>query len=212
MTNYYSKTFFAKFSRTLLLACLFFCGSIHVNAQATCCPKFTMNVPEICEKTDTICLSLVPQGTPGGRVDKACKGTTNTYAVYPNLPGYTYTWTVNGGTPTSITGNPATITWGYGSVAGFTVVVAQDSGSCRDSFSRTFCMVNGPKADFTFTSPTCSNQFVTFTNTSVGGSNFTWNFGDGTSYVGANPSPHTYPAPGTYIVTLTANNNTSNSI
>lgn len=212
MTNYYSKTFFAKFSRTLLLACLFFCGSIHVNAQATCCPKFTMNVPEICEKTDTICLSLVPQGTPGGRVDKACKGTTNTYAVYPNLPGYTYTWTVNGGTPTSITGNPATITWGYGSVAGFTVVVAQDSGSCRDSFSRTFCMVNGPKADFTFTSPTCSNQFVTFTNTSVGGSNFTWNFGDGTSYTGTNPTPHTYPGAGTYIVTLTANNNTSNSI
>ena len=46
---------------------------------------------------------------------------------------------------------------------------------------------------------------VTFTNTSVGGTSYSWDFGDGESSV--NPSPvHEYDASGTYTVVLTVTN------
>lgn len=211
MKNIYPKTFSTLFSSCLLTLLITFSFSEKGFAQSTCCPQFKMTVPELCEKDDSICMALAPKGS-FARVEKACKGTTNIYTVYPNLPGYTYTWTVVGGTPTSFVGNPITLTWGTGSVGSFKVVITQNNGTCRDSISQAFCLVNGPKANFTFTAPTCTNQAVTFTNTSVGGSNFIWNFGDGTSYTGANPPPHVYATAGSYIVTLTTNNNTSNSV
>jgi hypothetical protein len=49
----------------------------------------------------------------------------------------------------------------------------------------------------------CPPMDVTFTNTSVGGNPYTWDFGDGATSNQTNTS-HTYMTPGTYIVTLTA--------
>lgn len=53
------------------------------------------------------------------------------------------------------------------------------------------------------------NNAVTFNNTSSGvssGVTYTWNFGDGNSAIGSQPT-HTYATNGIYNVTLTANNN-----
>lgn len=52
---------------------------------------------------------------------------------------------------------------------------------------------------------------VTFTNTSSGGNNFLWNFGDGTTSTEINPI-HTYLADGTYTVTLTLTNVVGTSV
>jgi PKD repeat protein len=46
---------------------------------------------------------------------------------------------------------------------------------------------------------------VTFTNLTSGrAESWSWDFGDGSSAAKRNPSPHTYPAAGTYTVRLTA--------
>lgn len=79
-----------------------------------------------------------------------------------------------------------------------------------------------PKANFTHTSPTCINTPITFYNYSARNtcaanpnSVYTWDFGDGTvigpNLVNSSASPqqvlsHTYSTPGTYLVTLTAEN------
>lgn len=80
-----------------------------------------------------------------------------------------------------------------------------------------------PKANFNISSPTCINQPITFTNISSRNNCatdpntvYTWDFGDGTTYgptyVTYTGQPqqtisHTYNSVGTYVVTLTAENN-----
>lgn len=58
-------------------------------------------------------------------------------------------------------------------------------------------------ADFTTPPSGCAPYEAGFTNTSTGGQNFTWDFGDGNTSTDVNPT-HTYVNPGTYVVTLTA--------
>ena len=52
----------------------------------------------------------------------------------------------------------------------------------------------------------CSGAPITFTDTSSGGDgsiqSWSWNFGDGTTYPGQTPPPHTYANSGKYTVTL----------
>lgn len=50
----------------------------------------------------------------------------------------------------------------------------------------------------------CGGLSVQFGNSSVGASFYEWHFGDGTTSTATNPS-HTFPAPGTYSITLIAN-------
>jgi hypothetical protein len=191
----------------------FLCGAFialqtqTATAQA-CCPDFILkDAVEICP----------PEGSctgsdPGGqhRALAACKNSIHTYTVYPNDPGFTYTWTVTGGTPASFNGNPNVVLWGNG-VTGFIKVVITSNNPnfiCQDSIMQEVCLIDGPQANFTLNPDTvCVNTPVTFNNTSLGGTHFTWDMGDGNIYI-ANPNPnpitHSYSAPGTYTVTLTA--------
>ncbi|MFZ4401688.1 MAG: PKD domain-containing protein [Bacteroidales bacterium] len=176
-----------------------------------CCPEFILkDAIEICP-TEGAC-AHPQQTTPdagAGNAQKsaACKNTPHTYTVYPNDPTFTYTWTVTGGTPVSFTGNPLTVVWGAGGSGTIKVVISNLAvgGSCIDSIIRDFCLIDGPKANFTKSADTvCNNTPVHFTNTSLGGSVYHWDFGDGTSSNLANPPDHTYLLPGTYKVILTA--------
>jgi gliding motility-associated-like protein len=63
-------------------------------------------------------------------------------------------------------------------------------------------------ANFTLTlsDPCDNNPAVTVQNNSVGATSFLWNFGNGTTFNGANPPTYTYTRPGTYTVTLIVSN------
>ncbi len=65
------------------------------------------------------------------------------------IPMYTYTWTVTGGTPASITGNPNVIQWGSGSTGFIKVVISNipSGGTCVDSVFMQICLIDGPQAD-----------------------------------------------------------------
>ncbi len=196
---------------------------ISVNAFSqvnNCCPQFSLRqLGEImpCQGDSTCKGGSNGAGNPGGgsaiETITACKNSVQTYYVFPNLPGFTFTWTVVGGTPPSPAGNPAVITWGSGTGGFLQVIISDASGNCRDTIKRKVCLLNSPVAAFTVAPGTtvCTNQAVTFTNTSVGASTYSWNFGDGSGSLMANPPPHLYTTPGTYTVLLTVTNSTGGS-
>ena len=178
-------------------------------AAQVCCPEFKLqDAVEICPP-EGACAKDHTNPVGGDRIEmlSACKESVHVYTVYPNDPGFTYTWTVTGGTPTNFTGNPNAILWGTGASGLIKVVISNLSfgGNCLDSITREVCLIDGPEADFTLApSPVCLNTPVHFTNTSLGGSAYLWDFGDGTTSTLANPPDHSYSAPGTYTVLLTA--------
>ena len=174
-------------------------------AAQACCPKFILkDAVEICPPNGT-CISDPVGGQQKSQA--ACKLTPHVYTVYPNDINFTYSWTVTGGTPTTFTGNPIVIVWGSGTSGLIKVVTSNTAvgGNCVDSITQQVCLIDGPQADFTLSNDTvCANSPVYFSNTSVGGSVYLWNFGDGTTSSLATPLPHTYSLPGQYTVTLRA--------
>ncbi len=173
-----------------------------------CCPEFILkDAVDICPPDGACHQSSSPAGNTGGKSLAACKNTAHTYTVYPNDPTFTYTWTITGGSPLSFTGNPIIIVWGGGSSGSIKVVMSNIGvgGSCLDSLTMDVCLIDGPKAKFLTSKDTvCKNTPVHFTNISLGGSVYHWDFGDGTSSNLANPPDHSYALPGTYKVLLTA--------
>ncbi len=142
-------------------------------------------------------------GTPGGgSCLSACEFSTATYFVSYN-PLNSYTWTVTGGT-FAAGGNPAEIIVSWGAAGSGIVTLSVNGGA-----PKIFCadILSSPIAGFTIddASP-CLNSPVSFTNTSVGGSGFYWDFGDGNTSTMPNPS-HEYGAPGQYTVCLLVTKN-----
>ncbi len=185
----------------------------NVNAQKICCPEFKLvgGIEECRKQTD-----------PGGGSNphekdscdfKACKNVTMPFMVFPNEPGFTYTWQILGGVPTTTTGNPINITWGNGSSGFISIFISNANGTCRDTIKKLICLIDAPKAAFTSSpsSPICNNTAIQFNNTTIGGNTYTWDFGDGTFSTDVNPAPHIFPGPGTYNVVLTASNGTTGS-
>jgi PKD repeat protein len=65
-------------------------------------------------------------------------------------------------------------------------------------------------ANFTASSTSaCPPQVINFTNTSTGATSYTWNLGNSSTPSFSTNAGTTYTTPGTYTVTLTANNGTS---
>jgi len=118
----------------------------------------------------------------------------------------TYNWSLGtGAAPASSTNtNPANIT--YPGNGNYTVSLeVQSSLGCSQTFQKTIPF-NGGNATFTAPAAVCVNTPVTFTNTSTPAPlSSTWNFGDGTTGSGQNPSK-TYSALGTYSVRVVNKN------
>lgn len=197
----------------IILTTLLITGTAFSQAN-NCCPKFSLKqMGDImpCDG-DSTCPKDTHGGNPNGPgvpMMTACKNSAQTYYVFPNLPGFTFTWTVVGGTIGSPTGNPKIITWGSGTQGLIQIIITDASGNCRDTINRKVCLLNSPVAAFTVAPSTtvCANSTpIVFTNTSTGANSYNWNFGDGSGFNGPNPPPHVYTTPGTYTVLLTVSN------
>ena len=91
--------------------------------------------------------------------------------------------------------------------------IQPDPGAWSPTNNSGFCNNGVFKFDFDFpivvanfnSTLFCLPTPITFTNTSYGATNYSWDFGDSTSSTATSPS-HVYPAPGVYTVTLIASN------
>ncbi len=107
---------------------------------------------------------------------------------------------------TSALQNPTHI---YNTAGTFTVtLVVTSSVGCKDSIKHIVTIQNTPVLNFT-ANGLCKGKTITFTNSTAPAANtYFWDFGDGTTLADTslttNPT-YTYPATGTYTVTLTVN-------
>ena len=134
-----------------------------------------------------------------------------------SLSPITYYWTFSSAGPTFTgTGNAgmtANFTYTANGTYVVTLFILQSSPSCSTQTQQTItissvsstCNIN---ANFNYTQG--ASGLVNFNNTTTGtvsGVTYSWNFGDNTTPSTATSPVHTYSANGTYIATLTANNN-----
>ncbi|MBL0145576.1 MAG: PKD domain-containing protein [Chitinophagaceae bacterium] len=109
----------------------------------------------------------------------------------------------DGGTATTVNASHIYTAAGF-----YTVKMIAGLGNCIDSISLPIQILDKPTADF-IGNPlsSCSAPLtVNFTNQSLNGNTFLWNFGDGNTSTAASPS-HTYIANGAYTVMLITTNN-----
>ncbi len=87
-------------------------------------------------------------------------------------------------------------------------LVMVDTGYCNypDSVLRVQVLRVAPNVDARFTTPAggCVPHTAIFTNTSLAGETFEWDFGDGSTFTGPTPPPKVYSNVGTYTVRLIA--------
>ena len=127
-------------------------------------------------------------------------------AGYNFNPG-TFTWDFGDGTV--IQSDAASLTHQYTAAGTYMVkLYLNDTSFCNSPDSAVFELrvASVLAANFTAPSSGCTPFDVTFTNTSTGGQNFTWDFGDGNTSTEVSPT-HQYMTPGTYTVRLTATDN-----
>ncbi|MEO1449191.1 MAG: PKD domain-containing protein, partial [Bacteroidota bacterium] len=130
--------------------------------------------------------------------------TVNFNSTVTPAGSYTYQWDFGDGNG-STQANPNHT---YLSNGDYTVTLTITDGSgCQEVVQKdNYVIINQPTAAFAAAdSSVCSGRAVQFINNSVGADSYTWDFGDGNSSNATNPT-HTYTVPGTYTVTLTANN------
>lgn len=114
---------------------------------------------------------------------------------------YTFEWNTN---PTQ-SGQTAS-SMGEGSYQAY----VQDGNGCLDTVA--LSLTNTPPAEPLFVSNPdnqepilLQNATIQFINQSTGAASYSWNFGDG--FISSENNPvHTFTSPGTYMITLTANN------
>lgn len=115
--------------------------------------------------------------------------------------GATYAWDFGNGQTDTTSG--AVITYNTAGVYQPTLIVTNSNG-CTDTVSKSVTVNQTPVAAATVSGTNgCAPYAVTFTNASQNATSYQWNFGDGATAAGANPS-HTYTAAGDYTVTLIA--------
>ncbi len=111
-------------------------------------------------------------------------------------------WEITGANPASSTDQNPTFTFDNAGTYDVTLTVTNSSGSYPLTQTQMIVVETTPTVDFTVNQ---SGGVYSFTNNSIGGTSYLWDFGDGMTSADMNPT-YTYATDGTYTVTLTATN------
>ncbi|MDR3679019.1 MAG: PKD domain-containing protein [Flavipsychrobacter sp.] len=176
----------------------------------------TMTDPTLCVTTDSVShiLTFYPLVSAGATALPSAKGCAPYTVQFQNqsVNGATYQWTFGDG-GTSATYSPSHT---FNNAGNYTVrLITTNLNSCNkaDTAYLTIKVAsNKITPAFSYVLPdSCAPYIAIFTDSSKGtaATVYTWNFGDGTTYTGNNPPPHTYATAGTYTVTLSTNDTTA---
>ncbi|MEN9399031.1 MAG: hypothetical protein RL632_132 [Bacteroidota bacterium] len=138
-----------------------------------------------------VSVSNAPIPTVSSSALEVCSGDT---IILTSSPAQSYLWSNNETTQSIAVTTSGTYT--------VTVTNANACDGAGASTPITLNIIPTPVPSATYT---INNGVVTFTNTTTNGVNYTWDFGDLSTSVDANPV-HTYTQNGTYTVVLTATN------
>lgn len=133
---------------------------------------------------------------------------TNTSYVTPSGLGFTdssFTWYFGDNTPPVIAGNNS-VTHAFPGPGVYNVtLVLTDTSFCNapDSVTVSLRIATNVTAQFETPLTGCAPYDAIFNNTSAGGQQFFWDFGDGTTSTEISPV-HTYSTPGTFTIKLNA--------
>jgi len=122
-----------------------------------------------------------------------------------------FTWDFGDNTPPVIQGLMPPINHSYASAGTYKVTLSiNDTTYCNSPDDTVKTIRLSPQVQAAFATPSrgCVPYNAVFTNNSLGGLSFLWDFGDGTTSADENPT-HLYPNIGSYLVTLTAFDSTS---
>lgn len=120
-----------------------------------------------------------------------------------------WNWSFPGGTPSSSTSQNPLVLYSAAGTYDVTLEVGNAFGSSVQNFPAYITVQAAPTAGFTHTA---LETVVNFTSTSQNATSFSWNFGDNSAgSIEENPT-HTYAAPGTYTVSLSASNSCGTTI
>ncbi len=136
-------------------------------------------------------------------MDTVCRADTVIFqALGPISPSSLYTWQFSAGaSPLTATGpGPHAVRYLLAGAKTPRLIVSNALGA--DTAVQQVLVKPLPTTNFTFLS---SDLNVTFTNTTSNGNTYLWTFGDGDTSTAANPV-HVFPAPGNYVVRLSATN------
>ncbi len=133
---------------------------------------------------------------------------TNTSTKTPTAKPFdnqSFIWDFGDGTPRVVSG-PGSITHSYAAPGTYKVkLILPDTGYCNspDSISQDLRVAPLVKAQFETPAAGCAPYDAVFTNTSLAGQSFFWDFGDGATSTATSPT-HNYAAQGTYTIKLVA--------
>ncbi len=135
---------------------------------------------------------------------------TNTSTYSPTAPPFTntsFTWDFGDGTPPVVSG-PAAVTHNYSAPGTYSVhLTLTDTSYCNAPEIDTLLLRVAPlvKAQFETAPLACIPDNAVFNNTSLAGSDFIWDFGDGTTSTDAGAVvTHLYTVAGSYTIKLIA--------
>jgi gliding motility-associated-like protein len=129
---------------------------------------------------------------------------SNAPAVRP-FTSTSFTWNFGDGSAVQTTGT--SVFHNYTSAGTYTVkLILNDSAYCNypDTVIKQLRIASLVKADFETPPNGCAPYTAIFNNVSLAGSQFTWDFGDGSGTSNVVSPTHLYPNPGTYTVSLLA--------
>lgn len=172
--------------------------------------KLKITTNDGCDKTLALPITILPAPSADFSVSGTCLNTPAQFTdlSQPGVGGITG-WSWIFGDPGSGINNISSVqlpNHTYNTSGSFPVrLIVSNSGGCEDTIIKQVLIHALPVADFTFT-PNCvggSTHFVcsTFVNTGAI-SSYYWNFGDGFSLQGIDPS-HVYANAGSFSVSLT---------
>ena len=156
--------------------------------------------------TQQLAVFLLP--TAGFAVPDTALGCGSTTVMFDNLSSDNsafYQWSFPGGLPdASIAANPVITYAGSGNYSA-ALIVGNNAGFDTLVQNFTIQIIEVAAANFTYS--LLPGGVVQVVNTSTGGANYTWDFGDGSPQVQADSIvTHQYLASGTYTLTLIASN------